>query len=186
MTNQITDFYTPILAFVKNRIHIKEDAEDITQDVFYKLSKSKNAEIENIKSWLYTIATNAITDFYRKKKLPTEPLDEFNYVEEKPDDQALDIELSKCIKPFINGLANEYKLILTYSELENMPQKDIAEKLNMNYVTLRSKIQRGRKKLRERYAECCTIIQGGKGSILDYTPNNSDSNCSLSQSNSCM
>ena len=46
--------------------------------------------------------------------------------------------------------------------------KDIAAQLNMNYVTVRSKIQRGRRKLKDIFTDCCVITQGGKGSILSY------------------
>lgn len=59
-------------------------------------------------------------------------------------------------------------MLLTLSELENISQKEIAKRLDMNYVTVRSKIQRSRKKLKGVFSDCCTILQGGKGSILDY------------------
>ena len=54
------------------------------------------------------------------------------------------------------------------SELKNVPQKEIAAQLNMNYVTVRSKVQRGRKKLKQLFEGCCTVLQGGKGSIMSF------------------
>ena len=38
----------------------------------------------------------------------------------------------------------------------------------MKYVTVRSKVQRGRKKLKDLFEGCCTVLQGGKGSITDF------------------
>ena len=62
----------------------------------------------------------------------------------------------------------------------NVSEKEIAEKTNMNYTTVRSKIQRGRKKLKDIFTDCCVIMQGGRGSILGYesrNPCNNDSDC---------
>lgn len=56
--------------FISKRIRLKEDVEDILQDVFYKLSQADQYDdtIEQLSSWLYTVAQNRITDHYRKKK----------------------------------------------------------------------------------------------------------------------
>ena len=59
-----------LLSFIRQRIPRQDDAEDILQDVFqeftemYRLMKP----IEQIASWLFTVARNKITDRYRKKK----------------------------------------------------------------------------------------------------------------------
>lgn len=142
------------------------DAEDLTQDVFYKLSRSNSSNIGSIKSWVYTIAKNTITDYYRKKKLITSDLEDIVYFEEPNDSDAVK-EMSQCVGQFINQLPEDYRSIMTLSEFEGISQKEIAAQLNMNYVTVRSKIQRGRKKLKGLFSDCCAVIQGGKGSILE-------------------
>jgi len=180
MQKQIDQLYKPLFLFVKKRISIQEDAEDITQDVFLKLSKSDIDNIENLKSWLYSIAKNTIIDFYRKKKVQTKEIDDAIYFEDNKDEKTVE-ELSQCISLFIDELPKEYNLVMRLSDLEEIPQKEIAEKLDMNYVTVRSKIQRGRKKLKNLFSECCTISQGTTGSILDYNRNkgcNGDKDCS--------
>ncbi|WP_420601762.1 sigma-70 family RNA polymerase sigma factor [Flagellimonas sp.] len=180
MQGQIEQLYRPLFLYVKKRVNSQEDAEDITQDVFYKLSKSKTDAVDNVKSWVYTIAKNTITDYYRKKRLATNDLEDTVPAEEYNEENAAE-ELSKCVTVFVQELPEEYRSILTLSELEEMSQKEIAEKLDMNYVTVRSKIQRGRKKLKELFSKCCSIKQGGKGSILEYHQNSTcdeDSGCS--------
>ncbi len=178
MQTQLEQLYNPLLQYVKNRINNKEDAEDLTQEVFFKLSRSNNTSVDNLKSWVYTIAKNTITDYYRKHRVLFDDVEETHPVHDEEDDGAAK-ELSSCIRTYINMLPEEYRSIMKLSELENVPQKDIATQLNMNYVTVRSKVQRGRKKLKEMFTECCTIIQGGKGSILDYRSrmNPDDKNC---------
>ncbi len=176
MQEQIEQLYNPLFLYVRKRINNKEDAEDITQEVFYKLSKSGNEEVNNLKSWVYTIAKNTITDYYRKHKVHTEDVDN-NSIFEKENEESAVKELSSCITSYVNLLPEEYRLVMTLSELENIPQKEIAKRLEMNYVTVRSKIQRGRKKLKDMFSSCCKIIQGGKGSILEYLPNKGYDDC---------
>ena len=170
MQGQIEQLYRPLFLFVKKRINNREDAEDITQDVFYKLSKSKTEALENVKSWVYTIAKNSITDYYRKKKPITGELENFAFAEDYSEDNA-EKELSECVTSLVNELPEDYRTLMILSELEEVSQKEIAKKMDMNYVTVRSKIQRGRKKLKEMFTDCCTIMQGGKGSILNYVQN---------------
>lgn len=171
MEKQIAQLYKPLFLYVRKRINNLEDAEDITQDVFYKLSKSNIETIDNVKSWIYSIAKNTITDFYRKKKLKTNDIEEFVFEEEFDDTESV-LELSKCMRIFIEKLPEDYKELMRLSEIENYAQKEIAEMLGMNYITVRSKIQRGRKKLKSIVTDCCTVHQGGKGSIVDFEENN--------------
>ena len=171
MQKQIEQLYRPIYLYIRKRVSNQLDAEDLTQEVFYKLSKSNNDKVENIKSWLYTIAQNTITDYYRKQKHITEELDNIAFVAENSEEDVVREFSSCCITPFVNQLPADYRLIMTLSELEDISQKEIAERLDMNYTSVRSKIQRGRKKLRALISDCCTVVQGGKGSIIDFKKN---------------
>ena len=53
------------------------DAEDILQDVFYQLASSYSVTepIEQLTSWLFTVARNKIIDWYRKRKPQSVPVD---------------------------------------------------------------------------------------------------------------
>ena len=170
MKHLIEDLYNPILFFVKKRVSNTEDAEDLTQEVFLKLYKSKSDHVENVKSWIYTIASNSVKDYYKKKKIHTQEIkDQLSDIEQHVDSAVN--ELTNCIVPFINQLPKDYAELMKMSEIENLSQKEIAEQMNVNYVTVRSKIQRGRIRLKELISSCCTVIQGGKGAILDFKKN---------------
>lgn len=170
METQIQELYKPLFLYVRKRINIQEDAEDLTQEVFYKLSKSNSDKIDNVKSWVYTIAKNTITDYYRKKKIHTEEIGEYPEDETYNDNNVVE-ELSCCIEKYVEQLPKDYSSVMMLSELEEVSQKEIAEQLGMNYTTVRSKIQRGRKKLKDIFTQCCTVKQGMKGSILSYERN---------------
>ncbi|MEE9439521.1 MAG: sigma-70 family RNA polymerase sigma factor [Saprospiraceae bacterium] len=163
--NKIDHFYKPILFFIKRRINNSLDAEDLTQEVFYKIAKSKEDDIRNVKSWIYSIAKHAIIDYYRMQKKDINEVVEFT--DEEIENESI-LELSQCIVPFIARLPDKYKKVITLSEIEGMSQKQIAKLLDINYITVRSIVQRGRTKLKMLISECCNIKQGGKGSILEF------------------
>ena len=57
--------------FIRRRVPDPADAEDILQDVFYKLVEANRLlmPIEHLTGWLFEVARNRITDLLRKKKL---------------------------------------------------------------------------------------------------------------------
>lgn len=59
-----------LLNFIRQRTPSVEDAEDILQEVFYELVESYRLmkPVEQLASWMLTVARNKITDLYRKKK----------------------------------------------------------------------------------------------------------------------
>ena len=171
MEAQIKSLYEPLYQFVNRRVKDKEEAKDLTQEVFYKLSRSNIEELENLESWVYTIARNTIIDFYRRQKVVTAELIDPGS-SESYDQEDVVAELSSCVSRFVEDLPEEYKTVIKLSDIEGVSQKEIAERLDMNYVTLRSKVQRGRKLLKQLFTECCAIEQGGKGSIMAYRERN--------------
>ena len=69
ITQVINDYSKRLLGFIRKRVRNEADAEDILQDVFYQLA-GNTEPIEQVTSWLFTVARNKITDRYRKQQLP--------------------------------------------------------------------------------------------------------------------
>ena len=80
MGQQIAELYQQLSLYIKKRVNNQADAEDLTQEVFYKLSKSDRDHVKSIKSWVYTIAKNTITDYYRKKKVITSEVENIPFL----------------------------------------------------------------------------------------------------------
>ena len=70
--------------FIRRRVPDPLDAEDILQDVFYRLVEANRLlmPIEHVTGWLFRVARNRITDLFRKKEPENfseiEPVDEEN------------------------------------------------------------------------------------------------------------
>ena len=59
-----------LFSFIRRRVADPLDAEDILQDVFYKLVEANRLlmPIDHVTGWLFRVARNRITDLFRKKK----------------------------------------------------------------------------------------------------------------------
>jgi RNA polymerase sigma factor (sigma-70 family) len=81
-----------LLGFIRQRIRSREDAEDILQDVLYQFLRGFDdiRSTERITSWLFTVARNRITDYYRKKK--PEPFSNKSVVSREEDGAPLMLE----------------------------------------------------------------------------------------------
>ena len=108
LTSTIKKERGKLLTFIGKRTPTLEDAEDILQDVFYELVQSD--VIENTASWLYRVARNKITDWYRKMK--PERLDDIS-INQHDEDDAL---LLADIIPSMETAADKQLLLKLISE----------------------------------------------------------------------
>ncbi|ELR70221.1 RNA polymerase sigma factor SigZ [Fulvivirga imtechensis AK7] len=158
--------------FIRSKVSSPDDAQDIYQEVILKLvgksNQLKNAQ--SLKSWLFTIAKNQVIDFYRGRKLlpDAEPLPA-RFVADSDETNVYE-ELEPCLHDFIDQLPDDYRTIIRLSEIEGKSQKEISESLGLNYVTLRSKVQRGREKIRKMIFDTCMVEQDASGRFAGCVP----------------
>ncbi len=161
------EYREQLLAFIRTKISSPEDAEDILTDVFVKLARQEalSRTPHSLPSWLYRVTRNSIIDFYRMRR-PLENLPE-DLIQEQPDPQIL-TTLSACISPMIHMLPDVYKSPMLLSEIEGKKQKQVAIELGLSLPAVKSRILRGRKKLKALMVSCCTLYQNKSGQIIDY------------------
>lgn len=150
--------------FVQKRILDKDEANDILQQLYLKVYKhcEQLPEVKNMKAWLYQITRNAVYDFFRENSR-YQSINEVE-MEELPDDTRQDVEA--LVEPLISLLPAEYAEALRLSELEGISQKEIAERLGISYSGAKSRVQRGREKLKALFIECCHLEFSHDGSIV--------------------
>ncbi len=78
--------------FIRRRVPDPLDAEDILQDVFYRLVEANRLlmPIEHVTGWLFRVARNRITDLFRKKE--PENFSEIESAQEEDEDESLQFE----------------------------------------------------------------------------------------------
>lgn len=140
------------------------DAEDLVQETFMKAYQAFGSFTEgtNLKAWLYRIMTNLYISNYRKKQ--RQPFQ--SSADELTDGQWLDstqhrsgglesaeVEALKNlpnqeIVAAMNALPEDYRMVVYYADVEDLPYKDIAEIMGTPLGTVMSRLHRGRKQLR--------------------------------------
>jgi RNA polymerase sigma-70 factor, ECF subfamily len=171
VTTIYKQFHSELLGYVRSKIRSKEDAEDILQNVFISISSNvdKLNEDVKIKNWIFTITRNAIIDYYRinatrKKMGMTEAIDE-NILDTEDIDPTKGLD--RCVSSMIQLLPDEYRQIIMDSEIKGEKQKDLAERYNIAYPSLRSRVQRGRERLKQLFYNCCHIETDKLGNIME-------------------
>jgi RNA polymerase sigma-70 factor, ECF subfamily len=183
ITSLYNRFHKLLHNYIALRVSNKQDVEDLLQDVFVKifLNIRKLENGERLNSWVFSITRNSIIDYYRRNgngKHKSSQLDD-NLIEQLTPDEEIDTTkgLAEYLKTIIHQLPEEYRGIIYDSEIEGIKQKDLAEKYAVPYPTLRSKVQRGRAKLKVMLDQCCRIETDKRGNVLECTPRETDCDC---------
>lgn len=162
-----TTYRNDLKGYVSKRVSDKNDADDILQSVLIKFAnycETKN-DVQNIKAWIYRITQNTIIDFYKKSNRTTNAdLEHFCL----QDYQDYDENIFVWLHNFIDSLPVEFSIPLRLSDLERKPQKEIAELLGLTIEATKSRIQRARKKVREKFDEC-GVVEHSENQTLLFT-----------------
>ena len=168
INDTVQEFYDYLKAFLLKRVSNSEVAEDIVQDVMLELVKAhqKGREVSNMKAWLFQVTRNTLSKHFKKNPNLIQQDWEF---EIEFEDNFTDVVTEDYIIPMIDLLPKEYGTPLLMSDIENIPQKDIAESLNLTLTNTKARIQRGRKKLRDLFTECCHLEFDRNGTFIGCT-----------------
>ena len=165
-------------AFVGRRVGNPEDAEDIVQDVFVRMQRNIGAlsAADRLDAWAFRIARNAIADHYRSPKRRDATGEGAARIMEElaaeaigggpPDDARA--EMARCVAPMVRGLPDDYRRAIELTELEGMTQAAAAERLGLSVPGAKSRVQRGRARLKEMLLRCCEIETDRRGRVVAF------------------
>ena len=168
-----------LLGFIKRRVAVESDAEDILQDVFYQFTKSMREDpIEKTASWLFRAASNKIIDWYRKiKPVSLDKMNESVFDDSEnnsyrledgryEDTQSADVlyhrqEFWPMLEELLNNLPDKQREVFIMHELEGKSFKEISEITGTGINTLLSRKRYAELYLREELKELYDEITGG-------------------------
>ncbi|MFT4862489.1 MAG: RNA polymerase sigma-70 factor (ECF subfamily) [Pseudohongiellaceae bacterium] len=144
-----------IYSFAFYSLRAKEDAEDVTQEVFIKLWRHWQT-IDHLKvgGWLMRVARNAVIDHVRKQKPALEGIDQYADVESQPseavDGQQIDqAKVKQGLMQAIRELDEPFKSILIMRDIQALSYSDIQMSLDISESQVKVYLHRARRKLRE-------------------------------------
>lgn len=140
-----------------------DSAADAAQDAFFSAFRNlRSFRGGSFRSWMLRIATNTCYDQLRaRKRRPATSLDQEADDDDAasplqiadttaaPDDLALRRELAVAIHQALGTLPDEQRLIVILSDIEGLAYEEIAQITNTNLGTVKSRLSRGRARVRE-------------------------------------
>lgn len=155
-------YYSPLCLYALRYVKDTNIAEDIVQDVFTAVWQ-KREEIDfdlPIKPLLYKYTHNKTLDYLKSSNFNTERLDEYvgytaldNYVRDLVANQIEDDlnvkELNEEIQQCIENLPDQCKKVYRLSRIDNLKNKEIAEKLDISIKTVEKHISKALCEMRE-------------------------------------
>jgi RNA polymerase sigma-70 factor (ECF subfamily) len=174
-------FHERLLAFIRRRVASEHDGEDILQDVFVRIHASGQSldELNSVSGWVHQITRHAIVDFYRARAKDDGALAAFGKEAEgetdsPPEDAEAGAELARCLEPLLDRLPAPYAEALALADLEGLPQKEAAARAGISISGMKSRVQRGRVKLKAALLDCCAVELDRRRGVIDYRRNDAE------------
>ena len=140
--------YRLAFGYLQNRA----DAEDAVQNVLLKLycSERRFESEEHVKRWLIRVTVNECTSLYRVLRRRPENIDDYLDTLAAPDEEASDL-LGQVM-----ALPARYRVVLYLHYYEGYSTEEVAGMLGVPSSTVRTRLARGRKKLKD-------VLRGDEG-----------------------
>ena len=129
------DYHGKVFGYIISQVNNSDLAEDLCEDVFLKVYEKLDTfdnTKASISTWIYTIARNTLTDYYRTRKVCEEIPEEY--------ESTISVEDEVCNREMLDKLANALEklderardiIILRY--YSGFKLTEIAEKLDISY-----------------------------------------------------
>jgi len=155
-----------LLNWIRRRVGVNEDPEDLLQDVFARAANALDATrpVENLVSWLYASARNAIVDIWRERDkqpasrdvdvLETTPENLLTEsVEPGPEEKFRRLEAMEALEEALDDLPDGQREVFLLQAVDGYTFRETAELLDISINTAMSRKRYAVARLRERLGD---------------------------------
>jgi RNA polymerase sigma factor (sigma-70 family) len=161
-----TTYYMALYSFILRMVRHPRDAEDLTQDTFYKIIRLKEvpsfASPQRERGWLYRIAINTVIDAQRwKQRLPCSSLDASiaahgeTLVDPTTEGDPLEAYDLEAFRSALDGLPDRWREVLLLSA-QGYSTPEIAAHLRCSLSAIKMLRTRSRERILHTYQEMTT------------------------------
>jgi RNA polymerase sigma-70 factor, ECF subfamily len=155
--------------FVERRVSSAADVDDVLQDVFLRLQRGLPGlrDTTRLGPWVYRVVRNTLVDRARAaRSSPTGPLEQEPSAP-APDAAGASEPLAGCIAPFVARLPPPYREAVTLVDLRGHTHQEAASLVGLAVPGMKSRVQRGRAKLRAMFEACCLLELDVRRRVVD-------------------
>ncbi len=157
-------YQRPVLALVARMLRGHGDSglvEDVAQETFLRVFRALPRFDRNgparLSTWILTIASHRTIDELRRRRLDTRPLESpaagHLAAQARADETAERRMLARVIEQAVEDLAPEYRAAFILREYHGLEYAEIATSLCIDLGTVKSRLNRARRRLREALME---------------------------------
>jgi RNA polymerase sigma-70 factor (ECF subfamily) len=164
-TNQVwTKYADDVKYFILSKVKDATVTDDILQDTFIKIHTKLHTlkDITKLKAWIFTIARNAIMDYF---KSTNKTFELGNFETETKIEEHTHTE-KDCLRGILQNLPKKYRDPLFLSDIKGLKQQEVAATLKQSLPTTKSQIQRARKLIAKGFMDCCGFILNDDGKLV--------------------
>lgn len=156
-----TSNHQRLLSLIQSKVHDNQKAEDLLHDSFEKMHACcEGCVCESPRSYLFRTALNTVMDFFKKRKKENNTKANLKLIsddltEEPQLNEGEKCNLIKCVNEMLKDMSEENRQAFTMVDIQQRPQVEVAKELGLSISTLKSRVQRTRKVLRQKLENCC-------------------------------
>jgi RNA polymerase sigma-70 factor (ECF subfamily) len=163
-----------------------DQAEDVAQEVFVKVGRSLGTLSDEAKltSWIYAITLNTVRDHARKRAQhagrckpigadaeiddgAADPVSQArDTASRSPEQAAIRNEMVACYLDYVRRLPRCYYVVYALSELEDLSNQEIADRLALSLGTVKIRLHRARATLYGELRRNCRCYQNERGELM--------------------
>lgn len=152
--------------------------DDVVATIMLRLVKHRD-ELTGARTpsaWMLRVAANSIADYHRKRAAEARALaraalePESTSDDERSETASASAEIAGCLVPMIQELPEPYREALMLIDIDGLAQTEAARRLGLSVSGMKSRVQRGRAKLKDALLRCCAIELDRRGGVVDYRP----------------
>ena len=174
------DFEGRLRSYVRRRV-APAAVDDVVGGILLRLVQHQDdlMAARNPVAWAYRVAANAVTDHHRRSASERQALTQQALIQVREegtaephaanDESSASEDLARCLIPLIKGLPAPYAEALLLTEIEGLTQSAAAERLGLSLSGMKSRVQRGRRKLKAALLGCCRVHTDRRGGVVDYS-----------------
>lgn len=182
---EFSDIYNEFLDKIHRyleRMVGKNDAEDLTQEVFLKVDKGLKdfKGKSSLSTWIYRIATNTALDKIHSRSSRQDSkkvvLDKGGNGSEaeniyigktslSADREAIRNEMNECIREFVDRLPADYRTVIILSEIKDLKNQQIADILGVSLDAAKIRLHRARIRLEAEFESGCDFYHDEDGKL---------------------
>lgn len=154
----IMNYQKLVVHMIGRVVKVKEDVEDLTQEVFVKVYHHlpKFEQKSKLSTWIASIAYRQAINYLDKRRIPLGDLDpEKIKIEgyQTSDREIMNQDAQKFVQTLVDQLPPQYRLVLVMYHMEDFDYKEIQEITGMPEGTVKNYLFRARKILKEKISE---------------------------------